>query len=56
MATSSVKIFIEDETAGGKSLIYKMERKGPKMEPCGTPGRTGTTAIDGDSLPPASKK
>ena len=41
MATSSAKIFIGDETVGGKSLIYKMKSKGPKMEPCGTPDRTG---------------
>ena len=37
----SAKIFIEDETADGKSLIYKMKSRGPKMEPCGTPDRTG---------------
>ena len=41
MATSSAKIFIVGETTDGKSLIYKMKSKGPKMEPCGTPDRTG---------------
>jgi len=35
------KIFMEDETTDGRSLIYKTKSKGPRIEPCGTPDRTG---------------
>jgi len=41
MATSSAKIFIGDDTTDGRSLIHKMKSKGPNIEPCGTPERTG---------------
>ena len=40
IATSSAKIFIGELTADGKSLMYNIKSKGPKMEPCGTPDST----------------
>ena len=40
MTTSLAKIFIEDETIEGKSLMYKMESSGPKMKPSVTSENT----------------
>lgn len=41
MAMSSAKIFIGEDTIGGKSLIYKIKGNGFRIEPCETPDRTG---------------
>jgi len=32
---------MEDEITDGRSLIYKINSKGPRIEPCGIPDRTG---------------
>ena len=40
MAASSAKIFIEEQTVDGKSLMYNIKSRGPNIEPCGTPERT----------------
>ena len=48
MATSSANVFIGEDTVDGKSLIYRMKIRGPKIEPCGTPHWTGDYS---DELP-----
>ena len=33
--------FSKDSKLSGRSFIYTKKRKGPSIEPCGTPARTG---------------
>ena len=60
MATSSANIFIGEDTVDGKSLIYRMKSRGPKIEPCGIPDWTGDHSDEHDNyslrMPPGSKK
>ena len=34
-------IFAKDSKLSGRSFVYTKKSKGPSIEPCGTPARTG---------------
>ena len=46
MDVSSAKSFIIDDKFLLRSLIYIKKKRGPKMEPCGTPAIIGNHVED----------
>ena len=45
VSSANIAILLFVEQAAGRSLIYTRKRKGPKMEPWGTPVTTGSFSV-----------